>query len=363
MARQNILFTVVIIIFIMMSTLIISCSQANRKNMQNIDSAYLADSVNMQNIDLAYLAGYIKWRNYSTMIQSLNDVNIPDIFFDRYFLEKTESKKELLSKYIEQKHLTYSSIDNENITIIMTLFSTPEKAVEGLIKIAESYKRNKSRRYWMPGMYTRMIYIGDMFAPGEGATALFARKNVVIDIVASQLVPLENIAEEIDREICQGELDYIISNMDFESYNSLIPSLDKINLPKNYVILSSHWGSCLPKEYKYLLNEIEFTDRNKHYTYIEHKSGRKNKLYIQITLYSTPEDARKSVLMEHLKGTFWIDIEKETIGDISLWDSLGILFSRNNVAIHLFSTAENPTHEILPIIQKIDLEITTKSNQ
>ena len=307
---------------------------------------------------------------YNTSIRLLTEINAPDNYFNEFFLTTTNLDKAILSGFIERKRSIYKSKDNGNITITMTLFLTPQNAAEGLIAIAKEYQKSDSSRYFMPWEYNRMILIGDMFAVSRGAAVLFNRNNVVVDINADKDTltgaiaeafyqgrrnsVIEAIAEEIDWEICQGELDYIANDMAFENYNRTVQSLDEINLPEEYKILSTLWGDVLPKKILYTLDETKFSDTKRQYTYIE--SERENKIFLGVTLYPTAREARKRILMEVLKRAYSVSDENKAIGDISV-ERNGIKFSRCNIKIDMYSTAINPTHEVFPVLRGIDIEI------
>jgi hypothetical protein len=184
-------------------------AQENRRNMDN----HIPDFVEQ------------RFRLYNRAVKSLAEIYAPDNYFNEYFLKETNLDRSSLSGSTERRHLIYSSGNNGNIDVIMTLFSTPQSARNGLIAMAENYEKNKSRRYWMPWTYNRAIFIGDMYAVSNISASLFARNNVVVDIAADRSI-IEVIAGEIDWEICQGELDHIVNNMAFENHSRLIQSLD-----------------------------------------------------------------------------------------------------------------------------------------
>jgi hypothetical protein len=320
-------------------------AQENRRNMDNHIPDFVEQRLQM----------------YNRPVQSLAEINVQYNYFNEYFLEKTNSEKGSFSDSVESKHLIYRSNKYGNINVIMTLFSTPQGARNGLIDMTENYEKNGSRRYWMPWTYNRAIFIGDMYAVSNESASLFVRNNVVVDIIWTRSIPsrdlIEVIAVEIDWEICQGELDYIINNMALENHHRLIRSLDEINLLRKYEVMSSLWGTRLPEEFGYLLEETEFANRSRNYIYIEHKRG--NKIFIEITIYSTPEEARKRVFMEVFRR-YRINAEERTIGDLTVWDSQSTLFSRANLTVRMFATAINPTHEVLPVLHNIDHEIMAK---
>ena len=353
MSRKGIYLAGIFVLFFNLTL----CSQNNRENMQN------------------HIRNYIETGSeiYNRPIQSLAEIHIPDNYFNEYFLKETHSAQGLFFNLIKKKHLIYTSKDNGNINVIMTLYPTPLAARKALVAMAEKSEKNNSRQYSMPWTYNRMIFIGDMYAPGrKEPAAMFVRSNVVVDIVADKNIlagavdeafrgtiesVIEVIAKEIDWEICQGELDYTISLMTFENYNRMIQSLDEIIMPEKYEILSTPWGTILPEEFEYFLDKTEFTNKYKGYIYIEHE--RENRIFIVLTLYSTNEEARKRVLMEVFRRDQILSPKNETIGDISAERS-GILFSRANLTVSMFSTAINPTHEVLPIVQEMDRKIMAR---
>ena len=300
-------------------------------------------------------------------LQSLSEINIPENHFGQFFLENSRRTRGSRGE-LERKYLTYLSEDGTEIEILMILFATAQQAVEGVIAMA----KNSPIRFWMPWMINRMTGTGDFYAPGEGAD-MFTRRNVLVSITvnrpvaspddgaANTFVHIEAIAEKIDREIVEGELEYIIGNMTFENNYRLIQSLDEIILPEKYTVISSRWPPVRQREFEYFLTGTEFTENHTAYTYTEHETG--HRIYIRITLYPTPNDARKSVLFSTLRRGFhrheMVDSERETIGDIFVRrSSRGVIFSRANVRVNKFSTAINPTHETLPLAQEIDRIIT-----
>ena len=292
-------------------------------------------------------------------LQSLSEIRIPENYFDTFFLESSKKASGARGE-LERKDLAYLSEDGTEIEILMILFATAQEAVEGVITIA----KNSPRRFWMPWMITRMIDTGDFYAPGEGAD-MFTRRNVFASITvnrpaaspdnetANTFVHIEAIAEKIDREILEGELEYTVGNMTFENNYRLIQSLDEIILPEKYTVISSRWPRVRQREFEYFLTETEFTENHADYTFTENETG--HRILIRLTLYPAPNDARKSVLFQPFRRRFHdLDSERETIGDISVWTFRGVIFSRANVTVSKFSTAINPTHETFPLAQEID---------
>jgi hypothetical protein len=134
------------------------------------------------------------------LIQSLDELNMPEVYFNDYSLYKVYSED--IKKYgrsewkITEKVLfLYSNknIDESLINIDLELYPTPEEARKGMLLTCSSsamkYKMNAD------------IGIGDIFAWYNEQHLIFSRANVVVGIGVHSKKSMVNIAREIDQRI------------------------------------------------------------------------------------------------------------------------------------------------------------------
>ena len=134
------------------------------------------------------------------LIESLEQISLPEIYFDNYILEINYEDR-YFNRYfgcIEYKDLLYiSKEEQKRISIRLALYQTPEQAIEGLMWALNT----RQRPYRGPH-----FYIGDYMESDSAECIIFTRANVLVDMVGipyGSRISLISIGEEIDQKILE----------------------------------------------------------------------------------------------------------------------------------------------------------------
>ena len=167
-----------------------SCANTDKNAIQNKNVIQNKIEINNQEMN----------KPKNKLIQSLDELNMPEVYFNDYSLYKVYSediKKFGRSewKIIEKILFLYSNknIDESLINIDLELYPTPEEARKGMLLTCSS----SAMKYRM----NADIGIGDIFAWYNEQHIIFSRANVVVGIGVHSRRSMVDIAREIDQRI------------------------------------------------------------------------------------------------------------------------------------------------------------------
>ena len=117
------------------------------------------------------------------------------------------------------------------------------------------------------------------------------------------------------------------------NYNNLIKSLDELNLSEIYINGYSFYKIIFEDTEKY--NESKWKIIEKCFLLFSSNNIEESFINIVLELYSTPEEARKGMLLTYFFSAIKCDINDDIgIGDVFVWyNENNIMFSRANVVV------------------------------